>query len=234
VTRPRLLDLFCGAGGAAMGYHQAGFDVVGVDIRPQPHYPFEFYRDDALDWLAQWQDEGRHEPGWGFDAIHASPPCQAYTTMSNRWRGAGGTADAHESLIAPTRELLQQTGLPWVIENVPGAKPELRSPVVINGASVDLPRLDRPRLFESNVLLLVPQRKPAKDAIGVYGKCADGRLLFRRQDGSEQRAAESVKEACEVMGIDWTREWDEIREAIPPAYTELIGHQLLQHIRVAA
>ena len=109
-TRPRLLDLFCGAGGAAMGYHRAGFDVTGVDIEPQPRYPFTFHRGDALDdgWL--WR--GR------FDAIHASPPCQAFTAYRRRGNGVGDTAP---DLIAATRAHLIATGLPWVIENVPGA-----------------------------------------------------------------------------------------------------------------
>jgi DNA (cytosine-5)-methyltransferase 1 len=94
---PRLLDLFCGAGGAAAGYARAGFEVVGVDIAPQDDYPFNFFRRDALDWL---KAHGRN-----YDAIHASPPCQAHTSMSNRWRGQGGKADSHDDLIAATRAL---------------------------------------------------------------------------------------------------------------------------------
>jgi DNA (cytosine-5)-methyltransferase 1 len=235
--KPRLLDLFCGAGGAAMGYHRAGFDIVGVDIKPQPHYPFEFVECDALDYLRILIDS---ESGWGtdlrvveFDVIHASPPCQAHTTMSNRWRNAGGRADEHVNLIPPTRELLEQTELPWVIENVPGAKPHLRSPVVLNGPNVGLYRLARPRLFEANFMILVPNYQKVVDPIGVYGKAPDGRLLFRRADGTEQRAARSLEEGREVIGIDWM-EWRELCEAIPPAYTELIGHQLMQHIRTGA
>src|SRR6185312_3124266 len=119
--RPRLLDLFCGAGGAAMGYHRAGFDVVGVDIEDQPHYPFRFVKADALTAL------GEVGGMWtGFDAIHASPPCQFATNMSNRWRGTGGTADVHLNLLTPVRELLRAIGLPYVIENVPGAKKHMR------------------------------------------------------------------------------------------------------------
>src|SRR6266540_4313292 len=109
MSRPLLLDLFCGAGGAAMGYHRAGFDVVGVDNRPQPHYPFEFVQADALDVLAP----NTHFGGWQiseqFDAIHASPPCQAYS-KTQKLRGRD-----HPDLIGPTRELLDATGLPYVI-----------------------------------------------------------------------------------------------------------------------
>jgi DNA (cytosine-5)-methyltransferase 1 len=119
-SRPRLLDLFCGAGGAAMGYHRAGFDVVGVDIAPQPNYPFEFWQQDALQVLRE-VPINRHD-GRGvvalaidqFDAIHASPPCQHYANVTI-WRG---DQDDHPDLIAPTRTLLEQTGLPWVMENV--------------------------------------------------------------------------------------------------------------------
>lgn len=104
--KPKLLDLFCGAGGAAMGYHRAGFEVVGVDIKPQPRYPFEFHQGDAMTW-----------PLEGFDAIHASPPCQAYTVAQNATRNGA----AHPDLVAPVRERLQATGKPWVMENVVGA-----------------------------------------------------------------------------------------------------------------
>ena len=102
----RLLDLFCGAGGAAMGYHRAGFDVVGVDIKPQPHYPYEFIQADAMTY-----------PLDGFDAVHASPPCQHYSMVVRNF----GYADRHPDLLAATRDKLQRDGLPWVIENVPGA-----------------------------------------------------------------------------------------------------------------
>ena len=222
--RPRLLDLFCGAGGAAMGYHRAGFEVVGVDIAPQPNYPFEFHRADALETL--------DHPGIAFmySAIHASPPCQAHTAMSNRWRGSGGRADEHIDLIGPTRALLLETGLPYVIENVPGARAHMRSPVVLTGEMFGL-GVHRPRLFESNVLLLVPPKPdPDPRSVGVYGKAHDGRLLWERTDGSQQRAAASLEEGRVAMGIDWM-EWRELAEAIPPAYAELIGHQLMAHIQ---
>jgi site-specific DNA-cytosine methylase len=137
MVKPRLLDLFCGAGGAAMGYSRAGFEVVGVDIEPQPNYPFEFVQGDALEVL--WG-----HGYWGvpadFDAIHASPPCQHYANVT-RWRG--DQAD-HPDLIAPVRDLLEQTGLPYVIENVRTA--ELRSCFLLCGSHFLLP-IRRHRYF---------------------------------------------------------------------------------------
>jgi DNA (cytosine-5)-methyltransferase 1 len=236
---PRLLDLFCGAGGAAMGYHRAGFDVVGVDIRPQPNYPFRFYLGDALDWLrsSQQQWNPTRVDLTGFDAIHASPPCQRFTNMSNRWRG---TADApeHPDLLTPTLALLRGLELPWVVENVPGSAPPLRPTLSLHGGMFGL-RVNRPRLFESNVLLLSAPAPRAVDAIGVYGKGPDGRQLWRRSEYHKLdgrllfRAPRSLAEAQAAMGMDWG-DWHGVKEAIPPAYTELIGHQLMQHLRVAA
>ena len=224
-VKPRLLDLFCGAGGAAVGYHRAGFEVVGVDIKPQPRYPFPFVRADVLALLREntegncWPLEGQ----WGldahrFDAIHASPPCQAYSKAQRIQKRD------HPDLVGPTRDLLQATGLPWVIENVPGSP--LRDPVVLEGQMFDGLRTQRPRWFETNWPLDVPflrgprpapqvkmGRKPKRDEwVQVVGHAADAR-------GSG-----------EAMGIDWMNR-DELSQAIPPAYTELIGHQLLQHIK---
>ena len=225
MTRPRLLDLFCCQGGASTGYHRAGFDVVGIDRSPQPLYPFPFVQADALEFLREHSGE--------FDAIHASPPCQASTTMSNRHRGKGGKADEHVSLIVPTREALIASGLPWVLENVPGARAEMVNPVTLHGAMFGL-RVDRPRLFDSNLLILSPGRvQRTTDPVGVYGKAHDGRRLFTRADGSNQYAAASLAEAREAMGMPWA-DWNGCREAIPPAYTEYIGLQLLDHVRAAA
>lgn len=227
--RPRLLDLFCCAGGAARGYHEAGFEVVGVDIDPQPHYPYEFHQAAALAVLAVLTD-GQKWRGFrleDFDAIHASPPCQASTTMSNRHRGKGGKADSHVNLIAPTQTLLRMTGVPYIIENVPGAKRSLVDPVTLTGGMFGL-GVHRPRLFESNIALTTPPKaQPPRPAVGVYGKAPDGRLLWRRSDGSEQHAASSVAEACEAMGIDWPVTWREVAESIPPAYTEHLGRQII-------
>jgi DNA (cytosine-5)-methyltransferase 1 len=212
--RPRLLDLFCCEGGAAVGYHRAGFDVVGVDIVDRSNYPFDFIRADAITVDLD-----------GFDAYHASPPCQAHTTMSNRHRGQGGKADSHVDLIDAVRQRLVGTGRPYVIENVPGARKQLRNPVVLTGGMFGL-RVERPRLFESNVLLLAPPAARVVNPVGVYGKAHDGRRLFTRADGSEQRAAASLDEAREAMGMPWAS-WRGCAEAIPPAYTEHIGRQLL-------
>lgn len=226
--RVRLLDLFCGAGGCSAGYARAGFHVTGVDLAWQPNYcGDEFLRMDVLETLSQPEALRAN-----FDAIHASPPCQAFTTMSNRWRGAGERADEHPALIAEVRELLERTGLPYVIENVPGARAEMRAAVQLSGGMFGL-GVHRPRLFEANFPILVPPPiAPPKDSLGVYGKAHDGRRLFTRSDGSEQRAPRTLKEACEAMEIAWM-EWDELREAIPPAYTELIGHQLMDYLRVS-
>ena len=224
MNRPRLLDLFCGAGGCSKGYHDAGFEVVGVDIEPHPDYPYRFIRSDALLFASLLNDSTL-----GFAAVHASPPCQAHTTMSNRWRGKGGVADEHVDLIAATRDLLKASGLPYVIENVPGARAEMDHPVVLNGGMFGL-RVDRPRLFECSFPVMVPQRVSVDNPVGVYGRL-DGRRLMTRKDGSEQRAARTLEEGREAMGIDWMN-WDDLREAVPPAYTQFIGEQLITVLNV--
>jgi DNA (cytosine-5)-methyltransferase 1 len=224
MTRPRLLDLFCGAGGCSMGYHRAGFDVTGVDNRPQPRYPFTFVQADAMTY-----------PLDGFDAIHASPPCEAFTQMSARWRGKGTKADEHPDLLTPTLARLRPIEVPWVVENVQGAVHHMRVILKLHGGMFPGLGVHRPRLFESNVLLLAPMARQVTSPIGVYGTKPDGRTTYRyRNNGNYKgksliRAAKSVEEAREVMGIDWMT-WDEIRKAIPPAYTELIGAQLLDYV----
>jgi DNA (cytosine-5)-methyltransferase 1 len=224
--KPRLLDLFCGEGGAGAGYHRAGFEVVGVDIHPQPNYPFKFWRFDALEilarhTLAKYGLSAHERAASRYDAIHASPPCQAYTTMSNR-HGSN-----YPMLIADVRALLEATGLAYVIENVAGARRELRDPLRLTGEMFGL-GVHRPRLFETNWPLmgvLAPSRQP--DPVAVYGK-NDQRRLWTRADGSELRAA-TLEEARAAMEMPWAS-WDGCREAIPPAYTEFIGHQLLAHV----
>jgi DNA (cytosine-5)-methyltransferase 1 len=215
-ARPRLLDLFCGAGGAAVGYHRAGFDVVGVDIDPQPHYPFEFHQADALEY-----------PLDGFDAIHASPPCQAYSTMGNRARLPS------PALIETILERFAELSTPWIIENVAGAKQHMPNAFVLTGGMFGL-GVHRPRLFMSNVLILanapVP---PPPHGVGVYGRAPDGRRLFNRKPNGTYRAPRSLEEAQTAMGMNWA-DWHGTKEAIPPAYTEHIGAQLHAHLSRAA
>jgi DNA (cytosine-5)-methyltransferase 1 len=241
--KPYLLDLFCGAGGAAMGYHRAGFEVVGVDIKPQPHYPFEFWQAEALEFLEEALD--KFYPFNYCDAIHASPPCQAYSVL----RRANPDAE-YADLIAPTRELLEATGLPWVIENVPGSP--THHLIVLCGSmfglgatsgdgvktSVEWRELRRHRNFETSFPMMSPPCYHQGEALGVYGGGPTGRYTFEngaKKDRYGRRGGYqgTIEEKREAMQIDWMSA-SEINQAIPPAYTEFIGHQLLQHLRVAA
>ena len=204
--KPKLLDLFCGAGGASMGYYRAGFEVAGVDIKPQPHYPFKFYQADALDF-----------PLGGYDAYHASPPCQAYTKAGKQWRKLG---KVYPDLIADVRKRLN--GRLYVIENVPGSP--LLNPIILNGALFGL-LVHRVRWFECNFdipFMLLPQnKKPIKM----------GRPILKSDDVIQPVGHLSgVDYAKKVMGIDWYMTQMEIAEAIPPAYTEYIGKYLLQAV----
>jgi DNA (cytosine-5)-methyltransferase 1 len=224
-VKPRLLDFFCGAGGATRGYQEAGFYVVGVDIKPQPNYcGDEFIQADAIEWLDGALEGGMLELG-GFDAIHASPPCQAFTGMNRRHAEARA---AHPKLIAPTRGLLQSSGLPYVIENVGGAIHDLLSPSRLCGRALGLP-IHRHRLFETSFSVLTHQCPGGREVLGVYGKL-DGRRLWTRADGTELRAPKTLEEAAAAMGIDWMT-WDELRESIPPVMTKHIGTYLLTAIQ---
>ena len=226
VDRPKILDLFCGAGGAGMGYSQAGFDVTGVDIEAHPDNPHDVIVADALEVLTD------SDSLQTFDAVHASPPCQGFTTMSNRYRGKGGKTDTHPRLIATVREHLEVAGVPYVIENVLGARKELRAPVLLRGGMFDL-GVDRPRLFETSLPVgTPPKNRKIASPIGVYGTKPDGRRLWTRKDGSSQYAARNVAEGRRAMGIDWMT-WPDLTEAIPPAYTRWIGAQLMTHLRAS-
>lgn len=224
MSKPRLLDLFCGAGGAAVGYHRAGFDVIGVDINPQPNYPFRFIQEDAL----RFMDMGQFQ---GFDAIHASPPCQRNVKGLAVVNERLGRISRHEQLIVPTRARLAAAALPYVIENVIGA--ELIDPVRLCGSTFGLP-IHRHRLFESNTHLVVPpcnhrwQNKP--------------RYWTSWRPNGEKRLAKVVQvygnagdssQWPEAMGIDWMTR-NELREAIPPAYSEFLGRQFIRSLEVAA
>lgn len=158
MTRPRLLDLFCGAGGGGYGYHLAGFDIVGVDIVAQPRYPFAFVQADALEYVAA---HGRE-----FDAIHASPPCQKFTALG-RLHAANGYYARHVDLIAETRQALRRLGLPYVIENVPGAP--LENPVMLCGSMFGL-RVYRHRIFETSWFQLAPSHVAHDDVTPHAGR----------------------------------------------------------------
>jgi DNA (cytosine-5)-methyltransferase 1 len=210
--RPKLLDLFCGAGGAGMGYHRAGFDVTGVDLAPQKRYPFTFIQGDALEYVAAHGHE--------FDAIHASPPCQAYCDLR-----ALHPEREYPDLIADIRRALAATGRPYVIEN--NDRAPLRAPVLLCGTMFGLGTGDRElwrhRMFETTIgIILTPQcaHRTRPKVVGVYG----GSGGHSRREGGPQMAL--THERREAMGIDWMTR-DELSQAIPPAYAEFIGRQLL-------
>lgn len=204
----KLLDLFCGAGGSAMGYHRAGFEVVGVDINPQKNYPFEFHQADALEYVA--------EHGHEFDVIHASPPCQDHTRSYTPYDH--GTAH----LLPDTRNLLIEIGKPWVIENVPGAP--MRIDFLLCGCMFGLPRLRRQRWFETSWrgFALMPPCYHPEPIVTVAGHgIPSGSSYLGHVDGKEYSRLARL-----AMGIDWMTR-DELSQAIPPAYTEWIGAQLM-------
>lgn len=221
MARPLILDLFCGAGGAAMGYYLAGFDVIGVDAAPQPRYPFRFVQMDALAFLGV-ADFRR------FAAIHASPPCHDHSSLS-AFRGKDGTGH----LLAETRDRLQVTGLPYVIENVVGAP--MINPLKLCGSEFGLETmtarglavLRRHRLFETDWF-----------AYGAGGCHCAGRLIlgvYGSSDGDQSAPDRrgwcgTVEDGRRVMGIDWMNR-RELTQAIPPAYTRFVGGQLLDVIK---
>jgi DNA (cytosine-5)-methyltransferase 1 len=208
--KPRCADLFCGAGGAAMGLHRAGFEVVGFDIKPQKNYPFEFHQADALT-----VDLSSFRAAW------ASPPCQRYSAGAKKW----GTSDNHPDLIAPARDLLLASGLPYIIENIEPAAPLLRDPGMLCGTMFDL-GVFRHRCFESNVVLLFPEHTQHSGRVG------DGKYhtVTGHAGGSSKRdgwKGGSTSDWRIAMGIDWMT-GNEMAESIPPAYSEFLGRQLIK------
>lgn len=232
MNAPKLLDLFCCEGGAAMGYHQAGFDVIGVDINPQPLYPFAFHQGDALEVMrglilsdvlgVPVKLAGEEYVLSDFAVIHASPPCQAHSTITP-------DKSKHVDLIPEIRGALIEACLPFVIENVEGAKRALIDPVRLCGSSFGL-RVRRHRYFESNVpLLALPCEHGAQGVpVGVYGDHAD--TFSTRPNGTSRGVkAATDDEAREVMGMPWAS-WHGTTQAIPPAYSRHIGAQLIAHL----
>lgn len=224
MSEPRLLDLFGGAGGAGSGYHRAGFEVVGVDIEPQPHYPFECIQADVLELLetAEWW-----EP---FAAVHASPPCQ-------RWAARSAEARAkHPDLITPLRPMLVASGLPYVIENV--VRAPLREPVRLCGSSFGL-RVRRHRAFESNVLIggVACDHASQGDNFVTVAGGGPNPASFRRgpnATGGPDRKPRNLADALDAMGIDWHMSRAEVNEAIPPAFTEHVGGYLMAAVQAKA
>lgn len=237
--RHRILDLFCKAGGAARGYDRAGFDVVGVDVEPQPRYPYEFVQGCAIDFL-RLLIEGRGPEGWelnDFDAVHASPPCQKFTRLRMP------NAKRHPDLVTPTLALLRQCRRPWVVENVPGAP--IDAHLILCGSMFGLgtgeAELRRHRHFElGGFFCFQPDcRHGQRKVIGVYGGGgkdkrrpsvvgvwgnAGGKMA---RDGTQQF---NKSERAEAMGIDWMTV-GELSQAVPPAYTKYIGGWLLKALK---
>lgn len=211
MIRPRLLVCFCCQGGEAKGYHDAGFDIVGVDIAPQPRFPFGFNQGDAIEYVKKY--------GHRFDAIAGGPPCQRYSKTQRI------QDNEHPDLIGPFRDACQATGLPYVIENVEGARPELINPQLLCGTMFGL-NTDRHRLFEASWPLTVPEHTSGSHK-GQHTKM--GRPW---QPGTLYQAVgnfSGVDFAREDLGVPWMNR-DGIRECIPPAYTRWIGEQWLTYL----
>ncbi|OIJ25227.1 DNA cytosine methyltransferase [Nocardioides luteus] len=230
MNAPRILDLFCGEGGAAMGYHRAGFEVVGVDINPRAlrRYPFETIHADALDVLADSRFVA------GFDAVHASAPCQAYSVTRHTH------GHIHPDLIDPVREGLVAAGLPYVIENVPGAP--LRDPLLLCGSMFDLGaidtdgtrlRLQRHRLFESNVFLFGPGTACRHDTQVEVGGVYGGGSSPRRPGSGHGGYSPGKHTAARLIGADWMT-LRGLAQSIPPAYTDFVGSQLLDRLGISS
>jgi DNA (cytosine-5)-methyltransferase 1 len=233
MKKTRLLDLFCGAGGCSEGYHRAGFEVVGVDIKQQKHYPFEFHQEDALTY-----------PLDGFDVVHASPPCQRFSVLRRgRWQDRD-----HADLLSPTRQRLVDSKKLFIIENVPGSP--LINPIVLCGTMFGLEtkhgsQLRRHRLFETSFpvfLDMVCNHKRGASVIGVYGggqhpqrrKIPATIGVYGHTGGSSKRdyldfSCFTTQDRRDAMGINWMT-GAELSQAIPPAYTEFIGKQLIRFL----
>ena len=212
----KLLDLYCGAGMAADGYYRAGFtEIIGVDINPQPHYPYTFIQDDAIEYL-------KNENLDSFDLIHASPPCQAHTRAKHLRKAQGGTSK-YLDFLTPTLAILEQHDGPWVAENVPGS-PGMEDAVIECGSSYGL-GVRRHRLFLSNVRIVgsVCDHKSQGRPWGVYHVMGDS-------IPKGGRTVKTLEQGWEVMGVDREIPWNSLKEGFPPVYTEHIGRQIFEAI----
>jgi DNA (cytosine-5)-methyltransferase 1 len=210
----RILDLYCREGGASEGYYRAGFEVAGVDLRVFRRYPFRAYAAEAV-WFLDHIDLS------DFDAIHTSPPCQRYSALNN---GTWGNASGHPALIEPTREALVRSGLPYVIENVPGSP--LISPTILCGSMfgrrLNGGYLKRHRLFEANFPLPAPPPcAHSGQALGVYGHGRGG--------GPSRGRSLAADDARAIMDMPWASR-DGLSQAVPPAYTQWVGQALREHL----
>jgi len=216
----KCLDLFCGAGGAAAGYHRAGFEVTGVDNKPQHHYPFRFIQYDAMKILSAWQIPGFLESIFGddhhFDLVHLSPPCQGYS-----WSVAPHNKTNFSRYIDQARLYLSSISIPYVLENVFGARSHMINPLLLCGSMFCLP-IRRHRLFELSpgLFFMTPHCSHPRKTIHISGSTKH-KGLYSPEPSLYQRSI--------AMGIDWMTD-RELSEAIPPAYTEFIGEHMIDYL----
>jgi DNA (cytosine-5)-methyltransferase 1 len=244
----KVLDLFCCAGGGGMGYNRGGYSVYGVDINPQPNYPFWFHQGDALkvaETLLMGGSVTFARPATRFAPLryrhiglsdlalgHGSPPCQSYGDLAVQ----NGIVDKYPRLINPTREVFQAMGIPYVIENVEGAEVDMIDPITLCGTQFPGLRVLRHRLFETNWGLKPPPVHPKHPLVFTHDKRKkhygqlDQNTSFVQVTGGGNCTIANAKDA---MGINWMTK-DELNEALPPAYTEYIGAQLMDHLQEAA
>lgn len=221
----KLLDLFCCAGGCAKGYHDAGFEVIGVDIVDRPNYPYEFIKADALEVLKDIEFISQ------FDAIHASPPCQCYSKLKYLSGNVEKWEEEHVDLVSPTRELLMKTGKPYVIENVEGSP--LINPIKLCGSQFENMYTQRPRLFESNIHLRKPDTPVVRHKTLKLGQgfAEDGYITVAgtRPPRGMNEVQTKLYYGFALGGIDWMS-LEELTQAIPPVYTCFLGKQIIEYL----